>query len=329
VTAGTSTPGVAGTSGAAVHAQELVRRFGELVAVDGLSFSVEPGELFGLVGPDGAGKTTTLRMLAGVLAPSDGDASVFGVGVADDPEAVKPEIAYMSQRFGLYADLTVRENLDFYADLYEVPKADRPSRLDRLYRFSALGPFEDRLAGNLSGGMKQKLGLSCALIHEPRLLLLDEPTFGVDPISRRDLWLIIHERVARGVTVIVSTAYMDEAERFDRLVLLKDGRALAVDTPEALRTTLHGRLLAVRAEPIREARTLLRSLPAVHQASVFGDRLHLVTEDADTTRDEVISTLREAGFEDAEATPVDPTMEDVFMHRLALTGEEDDDVAGD
>lgn len=329
MTSGTSTTGVPRTSGAAVRAQGLVRRFGELVAVDGLSFSVESGELFGLVGPDGAGKTTTLRMLAGVLPPSDGDATVFGVGVADDPEAVKPEIAYMSQRFGLYTDLTVRENLDFYADLYEVPKADRSSRLERLYRFSALGPFEDRLAGNLSGGMKQKLGLSCALIHEPRLLLLDEPTFGVDPISRRDLWLIIHEMVARGVTVIVSTAYMDEAERFDRLVLLKDGRALAVDTPEALRTTLVGQLLAVRAEPIREARTLLRSLPAIHQASVFGDRLHLVVDEAETIREDVTTALRDAGFSDIDVVPVEPSMEDVFMHRLAVAGEEGDDAVAD
>jgi ABC-2 type transport system ATP-binding protein len=159
---------------------------------------------------------------------------VDGVSVARDPERVKPHLAYMSQRFGLYTDLTVRENLDFYADLYQVPEQERPARLERLFRFSNLGPFQDRLAGALSGGMKQKLGLSCALIHQPQILLLDEPTFGVDPISRRDLWLIVHEMVAEGVTVVVSTAYMDEAERFDRLVLLHRGRALATDTPVAL-----------------------------------------------------------------------------------------------
>ncbi|MEE8551649.1 MAG: ABC transporter ATP-binding protein, partial [Gemmatimonadota bacterium] len=254
------------TDEVAVRVEGLTRRFGDLTAVDGLDFSVKSGELFGLVGPDGAGKTTTLRMLAGVLPPSEGDARIFGTSVTRDPEAVKDDIAYMPQRFGLYTDLTVRENLDFYADLYEVPKADRPARLDRLYRFSGLGPFEDRLAGNLSGGMKQKLGLSCALIHEPRLLLLDEPTFGVDPISRRDLWLIVHEMVAHGVTVIVSTAYMDEAERFDRLALLQQGRVLAVDTPEALRDSLSGRLLVVRAEPIREARDRLLGLASVKQA---------------------------------------------------------------
>lgn len=212
----------------AVRVRGLTRRFRDLVAVDALTFDVARGELFGLVGPDGAGKTTTLRMLAGVLQPSAGDAEVAGVSVVRNPEGVKHEIAYMSQRFGLYADLTVSENLQFYADLYQVPKQERPARLERLYQFSNLGNFANRLAGQLSGGMKQKLGLSCALIHQPRVLLLDEPTFGVDPISRRDLWLIIHEMVAQGVTVIVSTAYLDEAERFDRLALLNRDRKSVV-----------------------------------------------------------------------------------------------------
>ena len=186
----------------AIEVTRLSRRFGSLVAVDELSFAVRLGELFGLVGPDGAGKTTTLRMLSGVLPPTAGDAIMNGVSVARDGERVKHDIAYMSQRFGLYTDLTVSENLQFYADLYLVPRTERAARLERLFRFSNLGPFRDRLAGNLSGGMKQKLGLSCALIHQPKILLLDEPTFGVDPISRRDLWLIIHEMVAQGVTVV-------------------------------------------------------------------------------------------------------------------------------
>lgn len=213
---------------ATVEVQGLTRRFGPLTAVADLSFDVGSGELFGLVGPDGAGKTTTLRMLAGVLPPSEGDAIVAGCSVANEPDAVRPHIAYMAQRFGLYDDLTVRENLNFYADLYRVPKRERPERLERLYAFSNLGEFEDRLAGNLSGGMKQKLSLSCALIHRPDILLLDEPTFGVDPISRRDLWLILHEMVASGVTVIVSTAYLDEAERCDRVALLDQDRKSVV-----------------------------------------------------------------------------------------------------
>ncbi len=234
----------------------LTRRFGEVTAVDGLSFTVENGELFGLVGPDGSGKTTTLRMLAGVLRPSDGDATVAGVSMAREPERAKPRIAYMSQRFGLYGDLTVSENLHFYADLYRVPRAERSERLERLFGFSGLGPFRDRLAGKLSGGMKQKLGLSCALVHRPAVLLLDEPTFGVDPVSRRELWLIVHEMVAGGTTAVVSTAYLDEAERFDRLALLHEGRLLALDTPGALQASDHGErsLEEVFIEKVEEAR---------------------------------------------------------------------------
>ncbi|HSN67646.1 MAG TPA: ABC transporter ATP-binding protein, partial [Thermoanaerobaculia bacterium] len=206
------------TDEATVRAAGLTRRFGDLTAVDDLSFEVRRGELFGVVGPDGAGKTTTLRMLAGVLRPTAGDAAIHGLSVSTDAERIKIMTAYMPQRFGLYADLTVLENLHFYADLYRVPRGEREPRLARLFEFSGLGAFRDRLAGKLSGGMKQKLGLSCALIHQPALLLLDEPTFGVDPISRRELWLIIHEMVASGVTAVVSTSYLDEAERFDRLV---------------------------------------------------------------------------------------------------------------
>jgi ABC-2 type transport system ATP-binding protein len=212
----------------------LSRRFDEIEAVRDLSFDVGRGELFGIVGPDGAGKTTLLRMLAGVLRPTSGDAVIDGTSVVRDPERVKHHLAYMSQRFGLYTDLTVIENINFYADLYLVPKADRPARLEQLWDFSGLGAFQGRLAGALSGGMKQKLGLCCALIHRPPLLLLDEPTFGVDPISRRDLWLIVHDMVHAGTTVIASTAYLDEAERCDRVMLLHQGQELGRDTPAAV-----------------------------------------------------------------------------------------------
>jgi len=301
----------------AVDVRGLVKRFGAVTAVDGLSFGVRPGELFGLVGPDGAGKTTTLRMLAGVMRPNDGDAEVFGVSVARHAERVKDDLAYMSQRFGLYADLTVAENLAFYADLYEVPAAERAARYERLYAFSNLGPFKDRLAGQLSGGMKQKLGLSCALIHEPKLLLLDEPTFGVDPVSRRDLWVIVHEMVARGVTAIVSTAYMDEAERFDRLVLLHEGRVLALDTPAALQHSLAGRLLGVAVERPRAARTAALALPGVSLATVFGDRLHLAVDDAEQRRDAIALGLAAAGFAVREVGALEPSLEDVFNLRIA------------
>jgi ABC-2 type transport system ATP-binding protein len=291
-----------------IRTDSLTRRFGELTAVDRLSFEVRPGELFGLVGPDGAGKTTTLRMLAGVLRPTEGDALLDGISVAREPERVKHQIAYMSQRFGLYADLTVLENLQFYADLYRVPRSERPARLERLFQFSNLGPFKDRLAGKLSGGMKQKLGLSCALIHQPRILLLDEPTFGVDPVSRRELWLIVHEMVAEGVTAVVSTAYMDEAERFDRLALLHRGKLLAIDTPEALQKGFDEEIVEIQVERAREARERLAELGRV---AAFGDRLHLSVSAAQIP--DIVRMLQEAGFEVKSARVIVPSLEDVFI----------------
>jgi len=300
----------------AVELQGLTRRFGDLTAVDGLSFAVAPGELFGLVGPDGAGKTTTLRMLAGVLRPSAGDARLGGVSVTRDPERVKHSIAYMSQRFGLYGDLTVAENLDFYADLYRVPRAERAARLERLYRFSALGPFRGRLAGQLSGGMKQKLALSCCLVHEPAILLLDEPTFGVDPISRRDLWLIVHEMVAHGTTVVVSTAYMDEAERFDRLAMLDHGRLVALDSAARLQRDFGLEMASIPVDRVYEARALARRLPGVRAAAVFGDRLHVAVPDAAADGPRVAAALREAGLAAGEAQTIEPSLEDVFIERI-------------
>ncbi len=297
----------------AVSLRGLTRDFADLRAVDNLSFDVAHGELFGIIGPDGAGKTTTLRMLAGVLRPSSGDATLAGVSVARDPEGVKRHIAYMSQRFGLYTDLTVGENLEFYADLYQVPRSERPARLDRLYAFSGLGPFQDRRAGQLSGGMKQKLGLSCALIHEPEVMLLDEPTFGVDPISRRDLWLIVHEMVARGVTVIVSTAYLDEAERCDRVVVLHLGRAVALDTPDALQRRLREKVLAVRTDRPRESRDRLRGHPAVRQAVLFGEILHVTLREGVQDWPAVRADLQAAGVEVLGEGTVEASLEDVFI----------------
>ncbi len=237
--------------------------------------------------------------------------------MAREPERVKHGLAYMSQRFGLYTDLTVAENLAFYADLYRVPRKERPARLERLYRFSNLEPFKDRLAGKLSGGMKQKLGLSCALIHQPAILLLDEPTFGVDPVSRRDLWLIVHEMVAQGVTAVVSTAYMDEAERFDRLALLHQGKLLALDTPEALQRGLSGEILEVRLDRAREARDFAAGLSAVRRAAVFGDRVHLTVASAAADGPAIEAALRQAGFEPREAHAITPSLEDVFIERIA------------
>ena len=297
----------------AVAVHGLTRHFGAVRAVDDISFDVRAGELFGLVGPDGAGKTTTLRILAGVLPPTSGDAQILGTSVLRHPEKAKHKIAYMSQRFGLYTDLTVLENLHFYADLHLVPQSEREVRVERLFRFSNLEPFRDRLAGQLSGGMKQKLGLSCALIHQPDLLLLDEPTLGVDPVSRRDLWLIVHEMVAQGVTVVVSTAYMDEAERFDRLAFLHRGRILATDSPEALRAGVTGELIAVRVDRPRDAREFLRGTPYVRDAVIFGERLHVTVDRADQAIPRLDRTLSQAGFAVQDVRPVVPTLEDVFI----------------
>jgi ABC-2 type transport system ATP-binding protein len=294
----------------------LTRRFGALVAVDGLSLAVAGGELFGLVAPDGAGKTTTLRMLAGVLPPTAGDAMVAGFSVAREPDRIRPHIAYMAQRFGLYEDLTVLENLDFYADLYRVPRSERSGRLERLFAFSNLGPFRHRFAGQLSGGMKQKLALSCALVHRPRILLLDEPTFGVDPISRRDLWRILQEMVVDGVTVLVSTSYMDEAERCHRVALLHEGRLLALDRPEALRSGLGAEVIAVVATPPRRARDLLQRLPAVRRAALFGETVRAVASPG-LEPGVVREALEGAGLAVRSARRVAPSLEDVFIDRVA------------
>lgn len=322
----------------AVEVTGLTRRFGAATALADLTFRVSPGELFGVVGPDGAGKTTLLRILAGVLRPTGGDARILGTSLAADPEAVKPHLAYMAQRFGLYEDLTVEENLDFYADLYGVPKADRPGRKDRLYRFSRLGEFSGRLAGALSGGMKQKLSLSCCLIHHPRVLLLDEPTFGVDPISRRELWLILHEMVAEGITVVVSTSYLDEAERCDRVLLLDRGQRLALDTPEALRGSLPGTLVEVQVEDLRRGRNLLRKHPGIAGASLFGERLHVLMMPKGTpaprregggpngsggfeeARELVQQILAQGGMRLVSARPAEPSLEDIFIQRVREAG---------
>ena len=223
------------SSDQAIRAQGLTRRFGNLVAVDHLDLEVAYGEAFALVGPDAAGKTTTMRLLVGIMDPDEGRAEVLGFDTVKDSERLKEQIGYMPQRFGLYDDLTVAENIAFYADIYQVDRAARDRRLPELLGFSNLTPFTDRLARNLSGGMRQKLGLVCALIHTPRLLFLDEPTFGVDPVSRREFWEILYRLLGGGLTIFLSTAYMDEAERAHRVGLMHQGKLLVVDTPKAIK----------------------------------------------------------------------------------------------
>lgn len=213
----------------------LTKKFELVSAVDNISFEAEEGHIFGLVGPDGAGKTTTIRMLAGIMEPSGGEASVNGMDIVKQADELKESIGYMSQRFGLYEDLTVIENMNFYADIYCVAKKERQERIKRLFEFSGLEPFQKRLARNLSGGMKQKLGLACSLIHTPKVLFLDEPTSGVDPVSRREFWRILYELIKEGVTILFSTSYLDEAERCSRVALIHKGNLLRCDSPENIK----------------------------------------------------------------------------------------------
>ncbi|HNW40322.1 MAG TPA: ABC transporter ATP-binding protein [Opitutaceae bacterium] len=301
----------------AIRTHQLRRTFGERVAVAGLDLDVQPGEIFGLVGPDGAGKTTTMRMLTGILPPSGGSAEVAGCDVARDSEKLKDQIGYMSQRFGLYPDLSVAENIAFYADIYGVPRRELAARTERLLGFSNLTPFKHRLAGNLSGGMKQKLGLACALIHTPRVLFLDEPTNGVDPVSRRDFWRILYQLVRDGVTLFVSTAYLDEAERCNRLALLHEGRLLGLGTPDEVKRLMPGALLEIRTSAPRRTATLLRQ--HLHGASVglFGDRVHVATRDPASAEAETRRHVAAAGFELFSIKPIEPSLEDVFISVIA------------
>ena len=303
-------------AGPAIELANLAKSFGALRAVEGLTLTIPRGELFGLVGPDGAGKTTTLRMLAGILSPSAGDALVAGHSIMREPEALKDKIAYMSQRFGLYGDLTVLENLHFYADLFEVPKLERATRIERLLGFSNLTPFQDRLADKLSGGMKQKLGLACALIHTPEIVLLDEPTNGVDPVSRRDFWRILYEMLKEGVTILVTTAYLDEAERCSRVGLMHQGRLLAVDSPGAVKRMMSGDLVEIRVTDAWHARQVLTGVPEAKSVTLFGHRLHVALDTMGRDLPAVLAALDAAGLEPREPRAVVPSLEDVFISML-------------
>lgn len=296
----------------AIRAEGLAKSFGDLIAVDDLALSVREGEIFGLVGPDGAGKTTTMRLLTGIMEPTAGDAWVAGRHVVREAEAIKDDIAYMSQRFGLYPDLTVIENIDFYADLYGMPRRGRGERIEELLAFSNLTPFKKRQAGKLSGGMKQKLGLACALIHRPRVLLLDEPTTGVDPVSRRELWRLLYELLGEGITVVTSTAYLDEAERCHRLALLHRGRALLCDAPQRLKAAMPGLVIAVTSSSPAAVRDALRPLPEVTSLHVMGDAVRVVVPPAVPT-DAIGDALRAAGVPVDDIAVVAPTIEDLFV----------------
>jgi ABC-2 type transport system ATP-binding protein len=297
----------------AVQTVSLTKRFGSTAAVDGLTWDVPAGSVCGLVGPDGAGKTTTLRLLAGLLRPDAGEALVAGLDVGRDPERVKPHIGYVPQRFSLGGDLTIAENVAFFADAYGVPRAARDARASELLALTGLGPFTGRLAEHLSGGMRQKLSLICALLHRPRVLLMDEPTTGVDPPSRRDFWQLLHRLNREGLTVVLSTPYMDEAARCHRVAFLDHGRLLAEGRPADLRDRLRGRVVALRAAPVPAARAAAASLPGVRSVQVLGDRLHLLLDRPDLPLDAIRTRIVQSGVQVDSLTPAMPAMEDVFV----------------
>jgi ABC-2 type transport system ATP-binding protein len=300
-----------------IVAEGLTRRYGRTTAVDHLSLRVGAGEVFGLVGPDGAGKTTLLRMLAGVLDPTAGRAVVAGADVAAEPERARERIGYMPQTFALYRDLTVSENLRFFAEAYLVPPGELASRTERLLAFSRLGPFAGALAEHLSGGMRQKLALATTLIHEPRVLLLDEPTTGVDPVSRREFWTILYELNRRGTTVLIATPYMDEADRCTRIGFIYGGRLLSIGTPLQMKAQMQGAVIEVAATPRRRALAATRRLPVVQTGSVFGDLLHLTVADPARAIPAIRAALEDAGVAVGSIDVAAPSLEDVFISLMS------------
>ena len=300
-------------SSPAIRAVEVAKRYGTVQALHDLTFDVRPGELFGLVGPDGAGKTTFLRLLACLLRPDGGRAEVDGVDVTRDPAEVKRRIGYMSQRFSLSGTLSVLENLLYVAEVWGVEPAARRARIQRLLEFSRLGPFQKRLAKDLSGGMKQKLALATCLIHQPKILLLDEPTIGVDPLSRRDFWLILYDLLQEGSTILLSTPYMDEAERCGRVGFLQSGTMVACGSPAQLKSDLGVAVLDLHCAAPRAAERTLRHLRGFETTALFGDRIHLTLPRAGLDPESVVAEVRAAGVAVDDWKLAAPSLEDVFL----------------
>ena len=310
-----------------ISATGLCKTFNGSPAVSDVSLEVYPGEIFGLVGPDGAGKTTTLRMLSSIMDPSSGSARIAGYDVATQAAEVKDHMAYMSQRFSLYQDLTVMENISFYADLYGVPRKGRGLRVDELLGFSHMQPFKKRKAGDLSGGMKQKLQLVCALIHTPKVLLLDEPTNGVDPVSRRDFWRILYQLLKKDVAILVTTAYLDEAERCNRVGLLDRGKLLATGTPSEIKKLMHGDIVAIRSRDAWDITRLIRENLDCSSVNVFGDTVHVVCDQVENVMERAGALISDAGLSIDSMGVMAPTLEDVFVSVLSKDPGEQDAVS--
>lgn len=304
----------------AVRAQSLSKTFGSFTAVNDVSFDVADGEIFGFLGPNGAGKTTTIKMLTGLLAPSAGRGEVAGFDVFTERDAIKRNIGYMSQLFSLYADLTVEENIAFFSRLYGVARAQRRRRRDWVLEMANLGDQRQRLTGELPLGWKQRLALGCAMLHEPPILFLDEPTSGVDPISRRGFWDLIYELSDRGTTVFVTTHYMEEAEYCDRLAMMNRGALIALDTPAQLREDMHEPILRVDTERSAEAAAALQQVPSVLEAAMFGRAIHVAVEDEAAGRAAVQQRLNDAAIPYRDLERIAPSLEDVFVSLVRRAG---------
>ena len=304
---------------AAVVFDDVSKRYGATTAVAGLSLTVRRGTMFGLIGPDGAGKTTTIRLACGLLHPDGGRLRVLGLDPVRDHRRLTGSVGYFSQRFSLYGDLTVDENIAFFAEIHGLH--DYRARRDRLLEMTQLAPFRDRRADRLSGGMKQKLALACTLVHEPELILLDEPTTGVDPVSRREFWMLLSEFLAHGITIVMATPYLDEADRCHEVALLHDGRLLALDRPERLRAALPGEVIEVIVRNHRSVAAALERVAGVHDVQMFGERAHVRLAEPDAQApDRIHEALTAAGLEPVSVRPVPASLEDVFIARLAGDG---------
>ena len=297
----------------AIETHGLTRHFKKVVAVDQLSLAIRPGEIFGLVGPDGAGKTTTIRLLCAIMNPTSGSAKVAGFDTIKEAEQIKRRIGYMAQRFNLYGDLSVMENLNFFADIFAVSGEVRAERIAQLLAFARLTEFKDRRAAQLSGGMQKKLALACTLIHEPEILFLDEPTTGVDPVSRREFWDILSDLHLRGVTLFVSTPYMDEAERCSRVGLMFEGEMIVCDEPEKVKDLISGELIEIRPDDLRRARDIVAKMDGVLEIQTYGDLLHVFVDSVEKRLGEVESQLKSRGVAVSALRQTRPRMEEAFI----------------
>lgn len=299
-----------------ISIKNFSKSYGNVKAVDELNLEVSAGEMFGLIGPDGAGKTTTIRTLCTLLKPDSGSCKVADFDVVNDYMSIRAIVGYMPQRFSLYQDLTVAENLRFFADLFQVAHELRENRLTQLLQFSKLEPFQKRRAGKLSGGMKQKLALSCTLIHTPKILFLDEPTTGVDPVSRREFWEILDSLKKQGVTLLVTTPYMDEALKCDRVAFMHNGKILACDEPAKLPALFKDKLLEIRGKNIIKAVKSLRNVSSIKSIQTFGDKLHITTNEPGKARQDIQKALEADGFTGIRVTLIKPEIEDVFIQLM-------------